>query len=198
MLKQIFILALDIETNGSDLIRNEIISIGYCAGNLKFENMAKNRINFKYTSKFEPNCWNFWSKYPKVLNKLSQDQLEPDVGIKKFIDYVDTLDDIYDLRIITDNPSFDISFINYYLSKYLERLPINYVHGIGSNYRCIFDTDSYSRGALRQNYSSPWTYDTTVIKKFNLKFDATHSHMPDEDAEYIYKLHISLVNKLES
>ena len=195
--KSIAILSLDIETNGPDLLKHEIISIGYCVGDLVGNVINKERINFKYDTVFEPDCWKFWSKYLSVLDKLKEGQLTPYDAINKFIIMVDELDTKYDLRIITDNPSFDISFINYYLNKYLGRLPITYIHGIGHKYRCIFDTDSFARGALHQNYADPWTSDSKVTETFGLTLDASHSHFPDDDAEYIYKLHIALVNRLQ-
>jgi hypothetical protein len=198
MSRPIYILSVDIETNGPNLLKNEIISLGYCIGSITGKIIKKERINFAYNTEFEPSCLEFWKKNQKILEYISQDQLEPEFAIKKFIDCVDDLDNKYDLRIITDNPSFDISFINYYLNKYLNRLPINYVLGNGNNYRCIFYTDSYSRGVLHQNYINPWTSDSAIINKFKLKINSSHNHYPDDDAEYIYNLHISLINKLQN
>jgi hypothetical protein len=196
--KQIAIFALDIETNGPNMFEHEIISIGYCLGDVHGNVIDRNRINFNFTTAFSPSCWVFWSKFHNVLTELKKDTLEPCEAIEKFINVLDQYDDMYDLRIITDNPSFDTSFINYYLNKYLNRNPINYIKGDGDRYRCIFDTDSYSRGVLGMDYTNPWTSDSVVIKKFGLEFDAKHSHFPDEDAEYIYKFHLSLVNKLNT
>ncbi|XWV25552.1 hypothetical protein QJ856_gp0202 [Tupanvirus deep ocean] len=194
--KQIVLFAIDIETNGPNMFRHEIISIGYCVGNMDGVILEKNRINFKFTSAFSDSCWNFWSKYTDVLDVLKRDAVEPQIAIRKFIDILDQYDDVYDVRIITDNPSYDTSFINFYLNRYLDRNPINYIKGNDDQYRCIFDTDSYSRGVLRMDYINPWISDSDVIKKLDLKFDANHSHYPDEDAEYIYKFHLALINKL--
>ncbi|XWV26889.1 hypothetical protein QJ857_gp0161 [Tupanvirus soda lake] len=194
--KQIVLFAIDIETNGPNMFQHEIISIGYCVGNINGKVFEKHRINFKYTSAFSDSCWKFWSKFADVLNDLKKDALEPQLAIKEFIDVLDRYDDAYDVRIITDNPSYDTSFINFYLNRYLNRNPINYIKGNDDQYRCIFDTDSYSRGALKMDYTNPWIHDGNIIKKLNLNFDANHSHYPDEDAEYIYKFHLALIKKI--
>lgn len=90
-------------------------------------------------------------------------------------------------------------FINYYFNNYLDRLPINYILDDGSKYRSIFGTDSYARGVLHQNYDVPWTLDKHIAEKFNIRVENTHTltHLPDDYAEYIYRFHLALVNKLQ-
>lgn len=198
MSKQIAILAIDIETNGPQMMKNEIISIGYCLGDTEGNILRKRRINFHFTSEFERSCRVFWNKQSNILLELQRDQLENSLAIQTFIDDVDNFDGLYDLRIISDNPSYDLSFLNFYMSKYLDRLPINYIHNNGDSYRCIFCTDSYSRGVLGSDYTNPWTYDSDIIGKHKLLIDSKHSHYPDDDAEYIYQLHTALIKKLQT
>lgn len=106
-------------------MKNEIISIGYCSGDLFLKNVNNERINFKFVTDFESDCSAFWNAYPNVLAKLSENRLDPNVAIKKFIDYVDGLDTKYDLRIISDNPSYDISFIKILLRNLVWNLMQN-------------------------------------------------------------------------
>lgn len=67
MSKQIVLLAIDIETNGPDVLRHEIISIGYCIGDTDGKIFTKGRINFRFSTEFEPSCGKFWSRiYLKI------------------------------------------------------------------------------------------------------------------------------------
>ena len=93
--------------------------------------------------------------------------------------------------ILTDNPGFDAAMVNYYLHR--EHLP-DLNHGCDCQYRPIFDTDSYARGAMGKNYDNIWTDDSEVVKRFGLdvKLEAV-DHLPENDAERIYRMHVGLM-----
>lgn len=197
MTKDIEIFSIDIETSGCNLISNGIISIGYCLGDVSGNVVEKERISFCLENMvFEQRCYDeFWSKNYDILHVLQLEAKPILQQIKKFADKLDEFDSKYDLRIISDNKDFDLAFINYYFAKYLDRKPINYKFG-SNEYRPTYDTDSYSRGVMQMNYDNIWTSDKTLMEKFNFNIECIHSHYPDDDAEYIYKYHTSLINKL--
>src|ERR1700744_5540510 len=159
---KIGILAVDIETSGSSILKHGIIAIGYCLGDNKGNVIIKKRIHVKLdTGKiFEKRCMEtFWNKNLDKLEILKQNAKEPKNAITEFINDIDSFEDEYDLRIITDNASFDIGFLNYYLELYLDRLPLSYKKD-QKTYRPIYDTDSYARGVLLLKYDNEWIYDS--------------------------------------
>ena len=122
------VLSIDIETSGCNLIDNGILAIGYCIGNLDGEVVFKDRINMLLDDGcyFEERCVKeFWSKHEDVLKIIQEDAVGPHIGIRSFVDMVYDLEDQYELIIISDNPVFDIGFINYYMAKYLKCRPLS-------------------------------------------------------------------------
>jgi hypothetical protein len=193
------VLSVDIETSGCNVVEHGILAIGYCVGDLDGNVLFKDRINMMLDDGcyFEERCVKeFWSKYPDVLKTIQTDAVGPHVGIRAFVDFVYDLEEQYDLIIISDNPVFDIGFLNYYMAKYLKVRPLSYT-STGS-YRPIFDTDCYTRGVLRSNYDDLWTYDSNVIKALGIELQPNilHNHLPENDAEYVYFLHIAVVTAI--
>lgn len=223
------IVAVDIETSGCMVTKHGIIALGYCVGDIPRETPTKKltfdfaesiiptvsytsgtstttrqykkRICMKLTGKtFEQRCKEeYWDKHPEMLEELTKDALEPEVGIRQFMDDIDKLEEKYELIFISDNSAFDFAFINYYIEYYLDRRPLSYVSG-GTTYRPLFDTDAYARGALGQDYTDLWTYDEEVMKKFNITLPegVKHDHYPENDAEYIYRLHCAIILKQQT
>lgn len=192
-MKEIVIIAIDIEATGPRFSKNGIISIGYCAGTMDGEVILKKRVSLDLEGKsFDKSCYDqFWIKNLDLLETLKKEAVPIKEGLQKFISDFDSLNEKYELIPISDNPSYDIGFINYYLDFYLDRLPLNYVNG-GDDYRPIFDSDCYSRGLLGMKYSDGiWTSDKDVREKlsFEIPDSVVHDHYPDNDAEYIYQHH---------
>jgi DNA polymerase III epsilon subunit-like protein len=195
--QNIRLLALDIETTGANLIHNAMIAIGFCLGDPLGNVIEKGRFCFameKHHVYEKRALTEFWDHHKDILEIITKEARPIESEIKRFADILDGFDKKYDLRIITDNPQFDVGFINYYFAKYLNRNPISYK--FGTIYRPIYDTDSYSRGVLKMGYKSMWTDDKFISEKFQLQVTAKPTHLPDDDAEYIYKFHTSLTNKL--
>lgn len=208
------VISFDIESRGKDLRKNGIASVGICVAKCDvLEVIHKERIDLKPLSFFELNAdgsvsvefqqfeercvREFWSKNSENLKRMQENAIDPLVGIAQFRKLIDKYDDkvLYEARIITDNPSFDASMLNYYLSRAnLEPLHFD----SASRYRSVVDTDSYSRGVLHMGYGNPWVSDEVLIKKYGLTANhADHDHMPENDAEYIYSFHTELVNNLK-
>jgi hypothetical protein len=48
-------------------------------------------------------------------------------------------------------------------------------------------------------YNEKWTNDQKIIDKFGLKIDKSiHNHLPENDAEYIYRLHTGVLNAVKA
>ena len=95
------------------------------------------------------------------MDKLKQ---LPISTIADFANYVDDLDKQFDnLTILSDNPSYDISFINYVYDVELNRKPILYVatqffnsvEKHNNKYRIVIDQNSYF-WALIPETNDPW------------------------------------------
>jgi len=182
--KNKMVLAIDIETSGPRLSLNGIVSVGCCLGDLRGNTVAKNRFDFKLEKHqvFDSDCTRqFWSRIgPKrALQTIQNSQISPKLATAGFAALLDTYDTDFDLTIITDNPGFDLYFLNYYFDKYLGRKPINYK--MGNKYRPIIDSTSYVKGAMGKYYKN---------KKHLYFNDIKHDHLPDNDAEFIYKCYM--------
>ena len=189
--------AIDIETSGPNILKNGIISIGYCIGNIIGQIYLKKRINIKTDDIiFDPETEKFWYKHISILELLKVNQIAPEEAMKEFIQDIDKYDLMGKLIIISDNITFDIGFLNYYLAKYLDRHPLTY--RLGKEFRPVYDIDSYARGILQKDYQSIWTHDLELETKlkFKIKRNKDLIHTPDNDAEYIYNLHrMTLIRK---
>jgi hypothetical protein len=200
MAKQVFF-AVDIETTGPKFSKNAIIAIGYCAGTLDGEILLKKCIKLELDGRsFDPECVKqFWSKYPTLLSDLQTNPMSVKDGLTEFVNDLDTLNSTYQVIIISDNPSYDLGFLNYYLDCYLDRYPLNYIKGDGGLYRPVFDTDAYTRGLMKMDYTSLWTSDSAVRSQLGFEIPSTviHDHHPENDAEYIYQQHRLTISKVK-
>jgi DNA polymerase III epsilon subunit-like protein len=197
IIRQLAVLALDIETTGPNMIHHGMIAIGYCLGDINNNVIESGRfcIQLDKDQDYDAKTWTrFWSKHQDILEIIKKEARPPKEQMMKFAKFIDALDDKYNLRIITDNPSFDVAFINYYLAKYTNKDSINYRYE--KEYRPIIDTDSYSRGLLKKTYITEWVSDSDMMKQLNITVDAKTTHLPDEDATYIYKFHTKLISIL--
>jgi DNA polymerase III epsilon subunit-like protein len=196
--KQTILCSIDIETSGPNMIKNGILSIGICAGTINGTIIIKKRFDLKLDDNitFDKNTFdNFWKKNLRVLNEIQQNPIDSKNGITQFINLIDKLDKEYVVIIISDCVTFDIGFINYYLAKYLDRNPLTYK--FSTEFRPVYDTDSYARGFLKKDYKNIYTLDTDIMKKLNIQISINKKlqHLPEVDAEYNYNLHRMILIK---
>ena len=121
------------------MLNNEILAIGTYFINEETGTEESRRFTFEFSrKKFDEDCYrDFWSKHEDKLKVFEQEKVK--TTIADFASYLDELDKKYDdLVIISDNPQFDIGFINYYFNKYLNRKPMSYKNN-GTDYRLIVD-----------------------------------------------------------
>lgn len=197
-MKPVAILAIDIETSGPRPSKDFILSIGWCLGTTDGRIIDNSRIDFKppLDATFDQFTFdNFWKNHRTKLSTFTTTGRNHVTAISDFATVIDTFDGEYDLRIITDNPAFDMGFINYAFDIHLNRLPITYLLNDQRYYRPIFDTDSFNRAFLGQQHDQMWTSDSDVIAKLGSEIDvADHDHWPENDARHIYKLHVAVTS----
>ena len=163
------ILSIDIESGGCQPSKHPLVAIGICFWNNGLKEKKLFRFEFDY-SKFEPRCVEeFWSKN---MDKLEKFRSLPISNIKEFADYVDKLDEKYpNLTILSDNPAYDIGFINYLYDTQLNRKPLQYKYD--GKYRIIVDQNSYL-WAMCPELADPWIWDSKVTEKYNLSLTSVH------------------------
>ena len=199
------IIAIDIESRGTSVKRNGIISIGVCVGDATTENVIE-KIRFDVAPLegqiMEKRCQDeFWSKHKDIYKTLTENPTPAKKAMSVFRGLIDhwhtNAESVY---IVSDNPAFDFGMVNYYLDEF-GLLPLSYktnADGI-AEYVPLHDTDSYARGSLGQGFNNQWVNDTDVIRTHLGTQDTlnkdSHNHLPENDAEFIYRLHFQIVNK---
>ncbi len=154
---------------------------------------------------FEKRCLEeFWlneEKHPgigKKLQNMEQGAMDPIKGITLFRDVLDKWDDRergWQACIISDNVAFDCRMVNHYLS--VANLPSLAYDKTRTWYRRNYDTVSYARGVEHMNYDSLWIKAEDLIAKYGLSANTdNYTHMPEDDAEFIYRLHVELMLKV--
>lgn len=184
------IIAIDIEARGPGPRSHGIISIGVCVGSYpKEEVIEKCRFDIlpmeQDGQKFEPRCFDeFWSKHKDLLKKLTCDAKSASEQMAAFRKLIDKYPNAY---IVCDNPGFDFGIINYYLD--VHQLPtLNY--DSNGHYRNTHDSDSYARGKMIYQIDRQWFDNAVAIDKRQPSLDALQKHMPEDDAEIVYRLHV--------
>lgn len=186
------IFAIDIEARGQGPLSHGIISIGVCVGSGTEEKvLEKHRFDLKPMpgQKFEQRCWNeFWVHHTDLLGEFRRNAKPTEEQIKAFRELLDRWGDAY---ILCDNPGFDFGMINFYLDMH-GHPTLNYTSDL--KYRNTHDADSYGRGVFGQGVDSPWFSNNDACKGLDLD-PSSHDHSPENDAEFIYRLHWNMINK---
>lgn len=175
-------LALDIEKAGPMPLKHPVISIGWCGGDEKGNVIIKGRINLQVKwptgnncGDFDEKCWlEFWNKLPvETISLLQKDALPQKEGFQKFADMIDYLEKSYKIKFVSDNAAFDIGTLNVYLEKYTGRLPLAYT----------------SDGRYRRTYAADDMLEMIPDNnKLTEKISVIHDHDPQNDAEFIYRM----------
>lgn len=196
----------DVETRGDDAIQHGIVSIGVCVGRLdRVEILHKERFDMKPLSyrtldspelkeqTFDERCVReFWSKHPDILSQIQADAKDPLVQIRAFRALLDRYPEAI---IVSDNVGFDCRLVNHYLS--VAGLPSLQFNADSTKYRLLHDANEYARGVARLDYTVKWFSKSAIIEQYDLPVDLNvRDHLPENDAEVIYRLHIELMLKV--
>jgi uncharacterized protein YifE (UPF0438 family) len=154
------------------------------------------------TQAMDPKCLReFWYNEEKCpegrakLDELQSQAIDAGDAMRQFRAVLDRWDDgeKYRAVIVSDNILFDGGWVDYYLSRFgLRRLHLT----PQGKYRRVYDTVDYRRGLVKMDYGDRWLNERGIIERYGLTVDpSAHTHMPEEDAEYIYRFHQQLVAK---
>lgn len=202
--------AFDIETAGCRVAKHPIIAIGYVVGDESGNVLEKGCFKFDvewYTvdptnplivtdyKQFEPRCVKeFWNnpEHPNmhnIINKLKDGAKPVHEEMQRFCAWLNGLEKTYvghRIKFLSDNPSFDIAFIDYNLDKYCDRNPLRFT--IENRYRAIDCPDDMVS-------MLPGDRVTAALNMF-MDASVVHDHYPSNDAHYIYSVFI-IMKKLK-
>lgn len=192
------VLAIDLEARGPGPLRHGIVSIGVCVGSSTEEKvLGKRRFDLlPLPGQFmdDRTKTEFWDKHPGLFDSLSKDAQDPLKQIEAFREYMDSFSG--EPFILSDNPAFDFGMINVYLD--MAKLPTLSFDATGRRYRNLHDIDSYGRGVLKRGFDEPWLSNIDLLRTLRIKgLDiASHDHFPENDAEFLYRLHFKTLKAL--
>jgi hypothetical protein len=200
------VLAFDIERSGGHQ-QHHTIAIGAVLMDENFEVLKRflykcyveSAVNFEDRCKVE-----FWDHFPEILEDLKVESKVPFEDLQKemisqFHDFRKECERYAEeksckLQLTTDNKCYDVYFINYLMSQYLDSsiLPMPYCASVPQKYKQVMETGMQVVGMTmngKENISvlyniPPW--DTDI-----------RAHMPDEDAVLIAR-HQQILNGIYS
>ena len=196
--KDKILFTVDIEGSGASISKHGIVSIGWCVGDLKGNVFEKRRVSLKLQNRvFEERCLTeYWSK-PEQKHQLEvfqREAVEPYDGIAAFMKAVDSYEDKYDVVILSDNPAYDVAWLDSYIDTYLGRNPLLYkkdqrtYRGIAEPKGWVFSRQLKNASAGAKG-SKIFVFDAGKYLQGleTLKTTCPHDHWPENDAENIYR-----------
>lgn len=193
-------LAMDIETTGQYLGRNAMIALGMVVMDDEMNILKNFTVCLKENGKErEERCMSeFWGKQPaELFDNIMKNGIDPSIAMNSLVDWLLDVESTYGDRLVvlSDNPSYDVAWINYYLSTYSTRPMLYYGWNEQKQeyeYRRIWDTDSVFHGALAMKKGEivEWGLEKELDVQ-NVKW--SNSHVPEEDASNIAANYILFV-----
>lgn len=203
-------LGFDIETTGQFPTENSMIALGMFLVDNQGKELNKFFVCLKEDGmKREERCMTeFWGNFAELWEFIQTSAIEPLVAMQLAVEWLSKIEMAYGDRLVvlSDNASYDVAWINMYLSRYHDFLkrPMLY-YGLQKNpkwkenadpeenvgqeeftyqYRRIWDTDSAFHGALvlEKGESIEWKLEDRLGVQ-NPKWK--NSHHPEEDAANI-------------
>ncbi len=194
-----YILACDVETSGSCFRENAILAIGCSLQNMQGEEVKKFFRTLKIPKErgFEEDCLkNFWSKHTMLLKFFEKEADETAEVMHEFVEFMEKVDQFDSVIIICDNPSFDIAWIDYYLSYYTARKPMRYCSRTNA-YRMVWDTTSLHKIWFCLKNKMVDFYNPPKGHVANLGLKCIHAHHPLEDARELITRHRHVIHQME-
>lgn len=163
------IVAFDIETRGKSPSQHGIVAVGLVLGTP--DGTVVDKITWKVKPLFEHQTYEqrcldeFWNKQGDLRTVLERDAIDARAFAHEFRAKLDDLERNFALYLVSDNPTFDAGFINYYLDHFgLDSMQYG---ADGKSYRAVHDSDSYARGALHAPFTKPDVYDSDVARELS-------------------------------
>ncbi len=195
-----YILGIDVETSGSSYKKNGLLSIGCSLQDEDSNEIDSFQVNLDLPKdkEFEKgSIENFWSKNQKIYDSITTNTIPPEEAMNKFCTFLSKYEQKYqDLLIISDNPSFDIAWINFYLDLYTSRKPMNY--GINLKTRQIWDSSTLQKNWLCIKMKHKSLFPPKGHKeKLGLKSKWSHDHNPLNDARVIASFYNQTIKQMK-
>jgi hypothetical protein len=199
--KPTIVFAFDVEARGKSMIHHGIVSVGVCIGTANGVVLFKCRWNVAPIPGqfYEQRCLDeFWSAHPQLKEELEKKPVDAVEFAAQFRELINIWEKDADLYLLTDNPAFDASFINYYLDS-AGQASMQYAEDRKTYAHAVHDSDSFVRGALRYHWTEQWVSDDEAMRQLAIVAPGTSElvpHMPEDDAERIFRNHVRIVQKL--
>jgi hypothetical protein len=211
-MSNIHCLTFDVETSGASLSRHKLIAIGLSVmkldtetGNVSVVRGCEYGFPFDYPYDFEKRCaTEFWDKDGKDALKYAvklagENTDDAAVTWRKIVNFIaEAHDEFPSIRIVTDNPGFDGSWVAHCLDRYLGELPLEYVRtrktadGYLNNpdgtraYRTLVGTNDVARGVMFGDNISEWAGKTWINPAnagvVGCPYDSDHTPLSDAKA----------------
>jgi len=191
--KKVVYVAIDIEAGGSMYTKHPLLAIGVCVGSLENGVIEKRvwcmdrYLQEKDKIFMEEKCkTEFWDKHPDVLKKIDANAKPLAQQIRDFAKFLDKLEVTHKKRkivFLSDNPAFDIAWVDYFLMTIAERPPCRY--STEMVFRSVKDP-----GRDHINFTVRNSIENCANKL------SSHNHWPSDDAQQIFFLKI-VSEKLE-
>jgi 3'-5' exoribonuclease-like protein len=146
-----------VETSGSSFSQNGLLSIGASLQDQDSNELESFQVNVALPQdrNYEQRTLEeFWLKNPTAYEFVQQNPLLPKEAMDAFCEFLQRVEEAYpQLMVVSDNPSFDIAWLNLYLNLYTMRLPLNY--SAQNEYRFIWDVHSMLKTLLFMKHGDP-------------------------------------------
>ena len=154
--------AFDVETTGQFLDKNAMVAFGCTVMDQEmhevdsfsaFMSIPKGKV-------WEDRCVSeFWSKNQEALEYIKGKMTDAREEMQRFVEWMDAIDLKYETNmvVLTDNPSYDVAWLNHYIGLYTDRHCLYYMLAPKDKWengeRCywfrrIVDTNAVYNGAL--------------------------------------------------
>jgi hypothetical protein len=198
MQRGVVIISLDCEGCGPSHRLHGLKSLGYYIGTPDGVFLERGRFDFApLEGQFpDPNTLKdfYHTKNPGLWEELSANAKPAHAQMHAFNSLLTRYELTHDLYILCDAPSYDFSLINYYLDYF--NLPLLHFTRAGV-FRSVHDADSYARGVEHKKANEPEIENAAIRTKYGIQLPSgLKAHLPEDDAEQIYRTHIGLVNRL--
>jgi hypothetical protein len=200
-MKPATLLAIDVETSGPSFAQHALLSIGCSLQNEQKQELDHFSVNIKIPEGrcFDKECEGlFWDKHKQAKNHIQKSSTSPELAMEAFENFIQKIDRSYtDLILVSDNPCFDVAWIDNYLSVYTSRKPLRY-HSITNSYRMIWDASSIQKIWLCIKMCHPDLYHPPRGHVAKLGLNAMHSHQSLDDARIIADRYIDTLEQITS
>lgn len=195
------VLAFDIEKTGQRTDQHSMVALGGCVVRVRDSKVMSSFLCFMKLEpghRYDPLCkseyWDNWIKFPMnrvVLERIANEGVAPEVGIRDFAAWLDSQERHYEergekLAVVVDTVGSDTTWVSHYFQKYLNRGPIEDQYGNPGRYRSIKHSTAYARGIAGDDGSREVDWRRVLrARGVALPPDDMHNHMPDSDARSI-------------